>query len=59
MGFTPIVVSAYGRNGSTALMALLGTDPRVRFDRVYPFEHRHLTYLTKFALRERITSLDP
>lgn len=50
MGFTPILVSAYGRNGSTALMALLGTDPRVRFDRVYPFEHRHLTYLTKFAL---------
>ena len=27
MGFTPILVSAYGRNGSTALMALLGTDP--------------------------------
>ena len=46
---TPILVAAPGRSGSTALMALLGSDPRVAFDRQYPFENRHLTYLVKFA----------
>jgi hypothetical protein len=47
---TPILVAGYGRTGTTALMALLGTDARVAFDRGYPFESRYLTYLTKFAL---------
>src|SRR4051812_35732305 len=47
---TPILLTGYGRSGSTALMALLGTDPRVAFDPVYPFENRYLTYLSKFAL---------
>jgi hypothetical protein len=46
----PILLSGFGRSGSTALMALLGTDPRVAFDRAYPFEHRYLTYLAKLAL---------
>lgn len=31
-------------------MALLATDPRIAFDRQYPFENRHLTYLVKFCL---------
>lgn len=47
---TPILVSGFGRSGTTALMALLGTDARIAFDRRYPFENRYLTYLTKFAL---------
>lgn len=32
------------------MMSLLGTDPAVAFDRVYPFENRHLTYLAKLSL---------
>src|SRR5438045_1003360 len=47
---TPILVAGSGRSGTTMLMALLGTDPRVAFDRVYPFENRYLTYLAKFAV---------
>jgi len=47
---TPVLVSGYGRSGTTALMALLATDPRVAFDRRYPFENRYLTYLVKFCL---------
>jgi len=31
-------------------MALLTTDPRVAFDRRYPFESRYLAYLIKFCL---------
>src|SRR2546425_3187903 len=49
----PILVSGYGRVGSTALMALLGTDPRVAFDRRYPFENRYLTYVAKLSLLAR------
>ena len=45
----PILVSSPGRSGSTALMALLASDPRVAFERVYPFEHRYLKYFTHFA----------
>jgi len=36
-----------GRVGSTLVMQLLGTAPEVAFDRVYPFEHSYLTYLTR------------
>jgi len=50
MSLTPILVDGYGRSGTTALMTLLGSDPRVVFDRRYPFENRYLTYLAKFAL---------
>ena len=31
-------------------MALLATEPRIAFDRRYPFENRWLTYLAKFSL---------
>ncbi len=31
-------------------MALLATEPRIAFDRRYPFENRWLTYLVKFSL---------
>jgi len=46
---TPILLSGGGRTGSTAIMELLGTDPRVAFDREYPFESRYLLYFAKFA----------
>ncbi len=46
----PVLLSGFGRSGTTAFMALLGTDARVIFDRVYPFEHRYLTYLAKQAI---------
>src|SRR5262245_24322281 len=48
-GLIPILLAAEGRSGTTALMALLGTDPRVAFDRVYPYENRYLTWLAKVA----------
>jgi hypothetical protein len=50
MALTPILVASSGRSGTTALMSLLGTDPHVAFDRVYPFENRYLTYYAKFAV---------
>jgi len=46
----PVVLSGGGRTGSTAIMSMLGTDPRVAFDREYPFESRYLLYFVKFAL---------
>ncbi|HLK32237.1 MAG TPA: sulfotransferase, partial [Terriglobales bacterium] len=46
----PILLSAGGRSGSTQLMALLGTDSRVAFDRAFPYENRYLTCAAKFAL---------
>lgn len=55
---TPILLTGYGRSGSTALMALLGTDPRVAFDSVYPFENRYLTYLAKFARLSARSAVD-
>src|SRR5882724_7647293 len=50
MDLTPILVAGCGRSGTTVLMELLATDPRVAFDRRYPNENRCLTYLAKFAL---------
>ncbi len=41
----PIMVRTFGRTGSTLLMQLLGTSERIFFERVYPFEHRYLTYV--------------
>ena len=35
MSLTPILVAGYGRSGSTAVMVLLGSDPRVVFDRLF------------------------
>lgn len=46
---TPILISGGGRSGSTALMALLGSDQRVVFYREFPYESRYLTYLVKFT----------
>jgi hypothetical protein len=46
----PLLVAGYGRSGTTALMALLGTDRRVLMGRAYPFEARPLSYSAKMAL---------
>lgn len=50
MALTPILVAGSGRSGTTAIMAQFGTDSRIAFDRVYPYENRYLTYLAKFAV---------
>src|SRR5438067_6328088 len=51
---TPILIAGGGRSGSTALMSLLGSDPRVVFYLEFPYESRYLTYLVKFTqLMER------
>ena len=47
---TPVLLSGGGRTGSTAIMSMLGTDPRVAFDREYPFESRYLLYFVKYAM---------
>ena len=49
---TPIIVTGLGRSGSTAIMALLASDPRVVMDREYPFENCQLTYFAKLALMQ-------
>ncbi|MFO0808904.1 MAG: sulfotransferase [Gemmataceae bacterium] len=49
MMLTPVFVASSGRSGTTALMSVLGSDPRVAFDRVPPYEHRHLAYFAKVA----------
>lgn len=46
---TPVILPGGGRNGSTALMSLLGTSPQIAFDRVGEFEHRYLTYFLRWA----------
>lgn len=46
---TPILICGAGRNGSTYLMELLGTDPRCYFIRTHPYEMRQLSYFAKFA----------
>lgn len=46
----PVLVKPMeGRTGSTLLMNLLGTSKDIAFDRVYPFEHRYLTYLARLV----------
>ena len=47
---TAILVAAFGRSGSTAVMSLLASAPQVALDRAYPFENRYLTYIAKLAL---------
>jgi hypothetical protein len=49
MELIPLLVAGYGRSGTTALMSLLGSDSRVAMGRVYPFEDRHLTYISKLT----------
>src|SRR5262245_8897147 len=46
----PILLSAYGRSGTTALMGWLATDEEVAVDRTYPFENRYITYLAKLSV---------
>jgi hypothetical protein len=46
----PVLVLGMGRSGTTLLMQLLGTSPRILFDRAYPFEVRYLTYLLRWVL---------
>jgi len=41
----PLLVDALGRSGSTLVMELLGTSPRIAFDRSYPFEQFWYRYL--------------
>lgn len=45
----PILLVGAGRNGSTALMSLLGSAPEIEFDRTYPYERNFLTYFIKMA----------
>lgn len=44
-----LVAHPGGRTGTTLLMQLLGTSPRILFERSYPFETRYLTYLLRWA----------
>ncbi|WP_444919150.1 hypothetical protein [Microbulbifer sp. JMSA003] len=46
---TPIMLRSFGRSGSTLLMQVLGSSSNVVFDRDYPFEKRHLTYLHRLT----------
>lgn len=46
----PILLSGGGRTGSTQIMSSLGSDPRVAFDREFPYENRYLTYFAKLDL---------
>jgi hypothetical protein len=48
-GLIPVLVAGGGRNGTTLIMQLLGTSPRIAFDRAYPYEHRYLTYLLRLS----------
>ncbi|MFK7889193.1 MAG: sulfotransferase [Granulosicoccus sp.] len=43
------MIRTFGRTGSTLLMQILGTDKRVCFERLYPFEQRYLTYAYNMA----------
>ena len=45
----PILIAGYGRSGTTALMSLLATAREIFFERVYPFEVRHLSYHAKLS----------
>jgi Sulfotransferase family len=50
MQLTALLVAGYGRSGTTALMQLLGSDPRVLIGRAYPFEDRFLSSTSKLAV---------
>lgn len=45
----PILVLSCGRSGTSLLMQLLGSSPKVALERVYPFEARFLTYLVHWS----------
>ena len=46
---TPILVDFFGRDGSTALMALLASSPEIVIDEEYPYERRYFTYLWRWS----------
>lgn len=46
---TPILVVGLGRSGTTLMMEHLARDPRVLFNRTFPFEVRVLSTLAKFC----------
>jgi hypothetical protein len=46
----PILIAGYGRSGTSAVMKVLATDPRIVFDREYPYEIRYLAYYAKLSL---------
>lgn len=43
------MLRSFGRSGSTLLMQVLGSSNNVIFDKHYPFEKRHLTYLCRLS----------
>ena len=45
----PILVRTPGRSGSTLIMQILASSNKIAFPREYPFEVRHLCYLTRAA----------
>jgi hypothetical protein len=45
----PILVAGYGRSGTSAVMKILATDPKIVFDREYPYEIRYLAYYAKLS----------
>lgn len=48
-----VLVSGGGRSGTTLLMQILGSSPKVAFDRTGPLENRYLTFLVRSALLAR------
>jgi len=46
---TPILVDCFGRDGSTALMAMLASSPAIAADPKYPYERRYFTYLWRWS----------
>lgn len=46
---TPIALVGVGRSGTTLVMAHLGRDERILFDRTYAFETRLLSFVAKFC----------
>lgn len=45
----PLLVLFPARSGSTLLMQLLGTSPKIVFERSYPFETRYLSFYMRWA----------
>lgn len=46
---TPLLVSSFGRSGSTALMNLLGSSIDISFIKEYPYERRFMIYFLHLA----------
>ena len=46
---TPLLISSFGRSGSTALMNMLGSSIDISFIKEYPYERRFLIYFLHMA----------